>query len=71
MNKQYQITKTYGFHLSPNIESCLMHKVSVAGVITRGKRQNEGFDSGPDLALWGPRAPRYVGAPLKMKTRLW
>ena len=69
MNKQYQITKTCVFHLSPNIESFLMHKVSVAGVITRGKRQNEGFDSGPDLALWGPWARSDVGA-LKSLIRL-
>ena len=26
--------------------------------------------TGPDLTLWGPRAPRYVGAPRKMKNEI-
>ena len=32
---KYYITKTCGFHLSPNIESCLMHVVSVAGITSQ------------------------------------
>ena len=34
------------------------------------KTRKETQGSGPDLTLWGPRAPRYVGAPRKMKNEI-
>ena len=34
------------------------------------KHAPSGFPAGPDLTLWGPWAPRHIGAPRKMKNEI-